>query len=392
MPKILDNINNKLLDDLRISMASALRADFCVGYFNLRGWKLIDDLTDQWSGEGDARTRLLVGMQDLPEGELRSSLSLLERPDGLDNKEAKRLRRRVAESFRQQLMLGAPSNSDEAGLRRLSRQLKEGKVQVKLFLGFLLHAKLYLLHRADHAAPRVAYVGSSNLTFAGLKRQGELNVDVVDSDATQKLAQWFEDRWTDRWAIDITLELAQIIDESWAGEQGHQPHDIYLKMAYHLSREARAGVGEFRIPQDLQKILFPYQAAAVQIAAHHLNKRGGVMLGDVVGLGKTLMATALVRVMQEAAPIRTLIICPVNLVPMWEDYVHRHALLAKVLPISRVTKGLPDEKHYQLVLIDESHNLRNREGKRYRAIQEYVAFHESKVILLSATPYNKSYE
>ncbi|GGR53207.1 helicase [Deinococcus seoulensis] len=392
MPKILDNINDKLLDDLRISMGSALRADFCVGYFNLRGWKLIDDLTDQWSGEGDARTRLLVGMQDLPEGELRSSLSLLERHDGLDNKEAKRLRRRVAESFRQQLMLGAPSNSDEVGLRRLSRQLKEGKVQVKLFLGFLLHAKLYLLHRADHAAPRVAYVGSSNLTFAGLKRQGELNVDVVDPDATQKLARWFEDRWTDRWAIDITLELAQIIDESWAGEQGHQPHDIYLKMAYHLSREARAGVGEFRIPQDLQKILFPYQTAAVQIAAHHLNKRGGVMLGDVVGLGKTLMATALVRVMQEAAPIRTLIICPVNLVPMWEDYVHRHALLAKVMPISRVTKGLPDEKHYQLVLIDESHNLRNREGKRYRAIQEYVAFHESKVILLSATPYNKSYE
>jgi len=114
-------------------------------------------------------------------------------------------------------------------------------VQVKLFLGFLLHAKLYLLHRADHAAPRVAYVGSSNLTFAGLKRQGELNVDVVDSDATQKLAQWFEDRWTDRWAIDITLDLAQIIDESWAGEQGHRPYDIYLKMAYHLSREAARG-------------------------------------------------------------------------------------------------------------------------------------------------------
>ncbi len=43
-------------------------------------------------------------------------------------------------------------------------------------------------------------------------------------------------------------------------------------------------------------------------------------------------------------------------------------------------------------MIDESHNLRNREGKRYRAIQEYVAFNESKVILLSATPYNKSYE
>lgn len=391
MPKILDNIDLKLLDDLRVSMQSAVRADFCVGYFNLRGWKLIDDLTELWSGQGDAKTRLLVGMQEMPKDELRAALTLLDKPGGMDNQAAVRFKRRVAEAFREQLMFGAPSNSDEAGLRRLSRQLKSGKVQVKLFLGFLLHAKLYLLHRQDHAAPRVAYVGSSNLTFAGLKRQGELNVDVLDGDSTKKLAEWFEDRWDDRWALDITLELAQIIDESWAGERGHTPHEIYLKMAYHLSREARAGVGGFRIPRDLGRILFPYQTAAVQIAAHHLNKRGGVMLGDVVGLGKTLMATALVRVMQEAQDVRTLIICPVNLVRMWEDYVHRYGLLAKVLPISRVTSVLPDEKRYQLVLIDESHNLRNREGRRYRAIQEYVAFNESKVILLSATPYNKSY-
>ena len=44
-----------------------------------------------------------------------------------------------------------------------------------------------------------------------------------------------------------------------------------------------------------------------------------------------------------------------------------------------------------MVLIDESQNLRNREGKRYRAIQEYIHENESKCILLSATPYNKTY-
>ena len=43
------------------------------------------------------------------------------------------------------------------------------------------------------------------------------------------------------------------------------------------------------------------------------------------------------------------------------------------------------------MLIDESHNLRNREGKRYRAIQEYIHVNDSRCILLSATPYNKSY-
>ena len=52
---------------------------------------------------------------------------------------------------------------------------------------------------------------------------------------------------------------------------------------------------------------------------------------------------------------------------------------------------LPNLRRYRLVVIDESHNLRNREGKRYRAIQEYVRANESKCILLSATPYNKTY-
>ncbi len=64
-------------------------------------------------------------------------------------------------------------------------------------------------------------------------------------------------------------------------------------MAYHLAQEARAGLSEFQIPRDFGKKLFEFQTAAVKIAAHHLHKRGGVLLGDVVGLGKTLMATAI---------------------------------------------------------------------------------------------------
>ncbi len=77
-----------------------------------------------------------------------------------------------------------------------------------------LHAKLYLLFRPDPDSPTVAYLGSSNLTMAGLCRQGELNVDVVDHDACAKLARWFEDRWADRWCLDISDELCRIIDET----------------------------------------------------------------------------------------------------------------------------------------------------------------------------------
>ena len=87
----------------------------------------------------------------------------------------------------------------------------------------------------------------------------------------------------------------------------------------------------------------------------------------------------------------TLILCPKNLVKMWEGYVAEYRLLAKVLSVTKVQRELPDLRRYRVVLIDESQNLRNREGKRYRAIQEYIQENESKCILLSATPYNKTY-
>ena len=183
----------------------------------------------------------------------------------------------------------------------------------------------------------------------------------------------------------------QIIEESWAREEAVPPYHIYLKMAYHLSQEARAGLTEFRVPRDFGNTLFEFQVAAVKIAAHHLNKRGGVLIGDVVGLGKTLMATAVARIFEDDHDLETLIICPKNLVPMWENYRTQYRLRAKVLSISQVTKELPKLRRYRLVLIDESHNLRNREGKWYRAIHEYIRENESKVILLSATPYNKTY-
>lgn len=75
---------------------------------------------------------------------------------------------------------------------------------------------------------------------------------------------------------------------------------------------------------------------------------------------------------------------------MWEDYRDTYRLRAKLMSVSRVTRKLPNLRRYRLVLIDESHNLHNREGKRCRAIQDCIQKNESKVILLTATPYNKT--
>lgn len=391
MPRVFDNIESGLLPALRDTLKVSNRSDFCVGYFNLRGWKAIDDLIALWPGGEDACCRLLVGMQRLPEDELRSALGVGNDEPALDNQTAIRLKRKLAEEFRAQLTLGMPSNEDEAGLRRLAEQLRSGKVVVKLFLRHTLHAKLYLMFRSDPNNPITGFLGSSNLTLSGLSKQGELNVDVLDHDATNKLANWFEDRWEDRWCIDITTNLIEVIEESWAREDLIDPYLIYVKMAYHLAQEARSGLSEFRIPREFGKKLFPYQEAAVKISAHHLQKRGGVLIGDVVGLGKTLMATAVAKIFQDDHSAETLIICPKNLVKMWEGYVEEYRLIAKVLSVTRAVRELPNLRRFRLVLIDESHNLRNREGQRYKAIQEYLAENESRCILLSATPYNKTY-
>jgi len=390
MPRIFDNIEIVLLPALRDSLKVSDCADFCVGYFNLRGWKHIDQFIEPWNGGEGACCRLLVGMQPLPREQLRSLIGLAQQ-NTLDQQAVIRLKKQVAEEFHSQLLIGAPTNDDEAGLRRLSAQLRSKKVVVKLYLRQALHAKLYLLHRTDPNNPCVGFVGSSNLTFSGLSAQGELNVDVLDHDACIKLTKWFNDRWDDKWCLDISDELADIIDNSWAREEQPPPYHLYLKMAYHLSQEARAGLSEFHIPADFGNKLFEFQTAAVKIAAHHLNKRGGVLVGDVVGLGKTLVATALARIFQDDYSLETLIICPKNLVKMWQDYVDKYRLIASVLSLSRVIQELPKLRRYRVVVIDESHNLRNQEGRRYRAIMEYIQENESKCILLSATPYNKTY-
>ena len=392
MPRIFDNLepSSSLLPALQQTLALSSRADFCIGYFNLRGWGGLAPKVDEWD-PGDGPCRVLIGMQQLPHDELKEALSLLDKPSSMDNQTAHRLRVQLADQLRQQLTIGVPTNADERTLRKLAAQLRARRVVVKLFLRHPLHAKLYLLFRDDPINPIVGYLGSSNLTFAGLAGQGELNVDVLDHDAALKLMKWFDERWNDKFCVDITDELLEIIEDSWAREEPIPPYHVYLKMAYHLSHEARAGLAEFKIPKVFGDRLFDFQAAAVKIAAHHLNRRNGVLIGDVVGLGKTLMATAVARIFEDDYGLETLIICPKNLVPMWEDYVYQYQLRARVLSISTVLTELPNLRRYRLVVIDESHNLRNREGKRYRAIQEYVRENESKCILLSATPYNKTY-
>jgi hypothetical protein len=154
LPRIFDNIDQQLLPALQLAMQNSKRGDFCVGYLNLRGWRQLDEQIECWSGQDGCCCRLLVGMQRLPEQELHDAYQLLQTDPDLDNQTAIRLKKRLAQEFRSQLTIGAPTDADEAGLRRLIPQIREGKLVVKLFLRHTLHAKLYLCHRTDPINPR----------------------------------------------------------------------------------------------------------------------------------------------------------------------------------------------------------------------------------------------
>lgn len=400
MARIYDNIEIKFEQGLKdiIESSGVKRVDFCVGYFNLRGWDKVVEHVEQLEGdfvfEGRAnkhRTcRLLVGMHQPPAELVRMLYSNNDYTP--DSELVQKIKRRIAQDFRSQLLLGIPTKHDEWTLRRLSAQLKSRKVVVKLSVKEPLHAKLYLAYRPeDRFNPILAIMGSSNLTYSGLTKQGELNAEFQDRDQAEKLSAWFEARWNDNFCVDITDELIKAIDESWAAEREIPPYYIYLKIAYHLSEEARNGIKEFTLSPIFQRELFDFQQNAVKIVARHLNndKRRGAMIGDVVGLGKTITACAVAKIYETTFAGTTLIICPANLQEMWRKYIVKYDLKAEVTSMSKPI-DVEKARFYRLIIVDESHNLRNG-GKRYQNIKNLIEHQSSRVLLLTATPYNKHY-
>ncbi len=388
---VLDNLteDGRLLTALSKSLGRAFRADVCVGYFHLRGWSSLTGSLTHFEGGDAGACRVIVGMNRPPQDEMRRLQRARLEDDEADGPELARRRTRAIEDFREQLSAGVPSKQAESALRALAHDLRAGRVRVALFLRHQLHAKLYLTYRNDDEdTPRIAYVGSSNFTYSGLRGNGELNVRVGEPLMTEHLARWFEDRWAQ--ADDISDELATLIETSWARETLTLPYHVYLRIAYHLSEDARAGTRDLRIPPHLDSVLLQYQKPAVLHAAQHLLRRGGALLGDVVGLGKTITAIATAAVLQEDGG-RTLVVCPPKLVSMWRAETERFNLHARVVSHGQLERVLPTLGTWQTLIVDESHNFRNDESERYRHLKAYIDDHGPRVLLLSATPYNKQY-
>lgn len=404
MSRIFDNINVKFETGLKeiLENPGVVRADFCVGYFNLRGWRLVMSQIDALSGdtvwekennrsvEKHRVCRLMIGMHRNP-GELVRKMFAPIRVNDVDNNHAQRWRAQVLDDLRRQLTYGIQTREDELVLQKLKEQLMNQKVVVKLHLRHPLHAKLYLTYSPnDRVNPILSLMGSSNLTFSGLCGNGELDAEFGDYHDSEKFKNWFEERWNDTFSLDITEDLCQILDECWASLKKPTPYEVYLKIMYNLSREARGGVSEFHLPHPFDKDLYEFQKTAVKLVLRHLKKRGGAMLGDVVGLGKTITACAVAKYYEAEDGFSTLILCPPNLVDMWKSYVNDYDLKAEVRSIAKAFDP-KKERFFKLVIVDESHNLRNGTGVRYSNVKELLQHQQNDVLLLTATPYNKDY-
>lgn len=384
MSRIVDNGEVTLSEALNEVLPHSAAFDACVGYFNLRGWRLLRDAIGRMQPDAAAdrpQVRLLVGMAVSPEDALRGVLEGGEH--AIDRSSAIKRADLAVLGFARQLVWGVPTKTDEAGLRRLREDLESGLLKVRFVAREPLHAKLYVAHLAGGLKGYRAVVGSSNFTSAGLSRQGELSLEETDQQLAGELHDWFQARWNDQYSIDITDDLIAVLNQSWVRDEQPDPYHVYLRLAYELSRDAREGL-TLDIPPDIKQILLPHQVSAVQVATTIIERKGIAVIGDVVGLGKTLTGTAIAATVGESV----LIIAPKNLTKMWEEHLHRFNIPGKVLSLSMVTRELQDLRRFRVVLIDESHNLRNRQRQAWEAINTYVDENDSKVVLLTATMFN----
>jgi superfamily II DNA or RNA helicase len=126
--------------------------------------------------------------------------------------------------------------------------------------------------------------------------------------------------------------------------------------------------------------LHSHQRHAAARLARLLRAHGGALLADPTGLGKTFVALAVARDVQHL-----LIICPAALRAVWTRALEQAGAVAVVISVERLSRGIPSIAHHpELIVIDESHHLRNPATKRYAAVASLCD--RTDVLLLSATP------
>ncbi|MDD3489768.1 MAG: helicase [Bacteroidia bacterium] len=309
--------------------------------------------------------------------------------------------------------------------------LQQEKVAVKSTQRNFCHAKAYIYTDKD-ARKNYEIIGSSNLTDAGLGLKESSNIELNtattgNDNEFKELKKWFKNQWDkvaedkielpDKTRVDVKQHLIELITNLW---KPWEPIDLYYKVLYELFKDDLLSLStdaEFKREiahleeTDIYKTLFPYQQKGAISLIKMLQKFNGAILADAVGLGKTWTALAVMKYF-EIKGYTVILFCPKKLRNNWEQYrahsgsrfdndeleyfVRNHTDLQD----ERLTSNYPDfslgriqRKQKLLIVIDESHNLRNDKSSRYKFLVEKVLLPERKnrdikVLQLSATPIN----
>ena len=388
---IIDNQEQKLSDHIGRLLDNSERAKFAVGYFFLSGFKAIRDHLSKVD-----ELRLLIGSTSnretvealaLGSGSEEVAAHKLEPLKYLTPQERK-VKVKEEEEKIAKLAAGLPqTDEDEEYIKHLVRLLKEGKIKVRVFTKGVLHAKAYIVDYPEGRYERgSAIVGSSNLSLSGIQSNTELNVVVPGNENHEKLTAWFDKLWDD--SEDFDKELMHVLESSWAIHEP-TPYELYLKVVYELVRDRLDEDEKVYKPKgEAVPELYIYQRDAVIQGRSILKEYNGVMLADVVGLGKTYMGAALLADHYTRTGEKPLIICPPLLVPIWDKICDLYDVPARVISRGKITDIL-EQQHLMnrpIVLVDESHHFRHTNTRSYQALEEIC--HNKKVILLTATPYN----
>jgi superfamily II DNA/RNA helicase len=313
------------------------------------------------------------------------------------------------------------SETVENGILQFINDIIHRRIEVRAHPSKRIHAKIYLLYPDnfnEHTLTAAAITGSSNLSGYGLgignDRQYEFNVLLNDNDEVRFAKEEFEQLWNESEGCDIlpTDILTTKQTTYLAGDA--TPYELYIKMLIEYFGEAinHKNDNPYEMPEGFRKM--EYQIDAVEDGYRKMLRYDGFFLSDVVGLGKTVIATMIAKrflIENGEKNTKILVVYPPALEKNWKSTFTRFAIdrntkfvsngnLSKVLDTDNYDYWKVDE--YDLILVDESHKFRNHETGMFRLLQEIckcprinrgkIEGHKKKVMLISATPLNNSPE
>jgi len=399
---VIENDKIKLEKVLLDILPNVESADFALGYFFISGFNVIIEPVKKLK-----KLRLLISnttnrptAEALIEGfkTIRAIEKELDKQKYTNQTEKEFLKEDATENVTKSLELMEQTSKDQNVVTALIEMMKNKKIEVRIYSKEKLHAKAYLFEndKKTYQATRLkgtGIVGSSNLSIAGIRQSSELNLQTNHPADYDALKEWFEKLWKE--GLEYTEDFQIILEKSWAGKT-YSPRELFLKASYLEYKDKIEGQHEIDpIWGTTFPKLFPFQKDAVDQAITMFELYGGVIIADVVGLGKTYVGTALLKFLQ-LQEWRPLIICPPTLEPMWEKFCVDYEVDAKILSIGKLRQQNFDlfrdyrYKDRDLVLIDESHHFRNNNSRQYENLHQFMQARDAKAILLTATPFSNT--